>query len=80
MKKLSWAEVIKSELESKAEKIPEGWKTQAQLSDELNVTRSYVGKLIARLLASGRAEQKSYEAKCGTGDTIRKQMHYKLKD
>jgi|LauGreDrversion2_6_1035139.scaffolds.fasta_scaffold02655_4 hypothetical protein len=80
MKKLSWAEVIKSELESKVEKVPDGWKTQAQLSDELKVTRSYVGKLVARLLASGKAEQKNYVAKCGLGSTIRKQMHYRLKD
>ena len=80
MKKLSWAEVIKSEFESKVEKVPDGWKTQAQLCDELKVTRSYVGKLVARLLASGRAEQRSYVAKCGTGDTIRKQTHYRLKD
>ena len=73
-----WMEAYREAMEKKVDKIPEGWKTTAEIARELDVQRSAAGEVIRLLLRSGKAKMRSFKVMTETGK-IRNVPHYRIK-
>lgn len=72
-----WAAAIASHMASRADVVPPGWKSVAQIADELGRSISHTSKCIRGMIASGGAEVRTFTVQ--VGDACRRVPHYRVK-
>jgi len=70
-----WCELLV--IQQPMEDIPDGWSTCVQLADELNQSRSYVGRRLNERVKDGSCEMRTFRTK--SGNVVRPIPHYRIK-
>lgn len=72
-----WIKAISSLVNLSCEKPPKGWKTSAQIAEELNCSLSKVQRKIVKLKSKGLVDSQTFKIK---GDNkVYPVVHYKIK-
>ena len=75
-KDLGWADALDNLLMKRAEKVPEGWKTSAQVAAAMGMCEEMGKVKCKQLVAAGLAERREFRVKWGK--MVRPRPHYRL--
>lgn len=76
--KSEWISALAKSLEDSADKVPTGWKTSRQISEEMGKSIGHTQRVVQSLINSGAAECKTFKLSvqnCG----VRPVPHYRIK-
>lgn len=73
-----WLKTLEIEIGGKAEQVPDGWKTMAQIHKELKMTIGEAETFIKRATKLGKIQKKKFRAST-EGVGVRDVWHYNIK-
>lgn len=75
-----WAAAVQELNASREEKVPKGWQTVQEISDEVGICKSNAyNRVIIPLRKAGRIEERVFLVRNATG-SLRRTIHYRVKN